>query len=306
MTCDVHKRFASAFFPSEMRLQVMKAGIPYSTTYEFTRKMSFETEKDLMDEIHDLLLSSRQQKHSYERDPWADGESAGVIMRRAEEAFFEKVIFKLGIESTLPTSYYYHINENFLSSLPKVIGSQARHLDTVTVMQAFSGPSGEQHPLNVTHFRKMVKYVETIKLYFANLKACILTIDVRIQSLDVFRPHTYKPFDQKFLLWAARTNEDIIGPTGNTMATEVASLFDALVAKGPGRSQFVRMRYVCPSQPLQEHGGKLYEPFSYGPLVKVDCEKMTTESPDESFGTQLVRNAHQLTRAGPWSTAEEQ
>lgn len=94
-------------------------------------------------------------------------------------------------------------------------------------------------------------------------------------------------------------NDNGVDDGATNLATDIAHLFDAFLADGPGKSQFIRMRYVCASQPLHEEGGKMYEPFCYGPLVEVDCEKMTVESPDESFGVQLLKHAHQLARADP-------
>jgi hypothetical protein len=302
MICDVHKRFASASFPPELRLQVMKAGIPCGTTCELSRNKLMKTVRDLIAEAYDLLLSPPQQKHSYERDPWADLESAEVIRRRAEQAFWETVIFKFGVGVAVPTPFYYDWGCG-LAYLSKTIGAQIRHLHLVSLVEGLYGPYGEQYPLAVASLQKDVKNMDTVKLRFPNLKACVLTLDFRVHPVDVFTSHRYPPFDQSFLLWAGRTETDT-SHINTTVAAEVASLFDAFVAKGPGRSQFVRIRYMCASQPLHADGGKLYEPFCYGPLVKVDCEKMAKDSPDESFGTQLLKHAHQLARADPWSVSE--
>jgi hypothetical protein len=302
MICDVHKRFASASFPSELRLQVMKAGVPYNTTCELSQNKSMKTVRGLIAEAYDLLLCSPQQRHSYERDPWADLESAEVIRRRAEQAFWETVIFKFGIEVAVPTPCYYGWSCG-LSYLSKTIGAKIRHLHLVTLVEGLYGPHGEQYPLAVALLQNNIENIDMLKLHFPNLKACVLTLDLRVHPVDVFTPQHYPPFDQSFLLWAGRTETDI-SHVKTYVATEVASLFDTFVAKGPGRSQFVRIRYMCASQPLHADGEKLYEPFCYGPVVKVDCEKMANESPDEYFGAQLLKHAHQFARADPWSVSK--
>lgn len=69
MICDVHKRFASASFPQELRLHVMKAGIPYNTTCDLSQKGITKMMADLRKEAHDLLLPLPPQNPSYERDP---------------------------------------------------------------------------------------------------------------------------------------------------------------------------------------------------------------------------------------------
>lgn len=180
-------------FPPELRLQVIKAGIPYNTTCEVTRKQRFKTANDLIEVAHDLLLSSRQQKNSYERDPWANSESASTIKKMTEQAFFETVIFKLVTESALPTAFYHELSEASLVLLPKTIGTKARHLDIVHRVHGRYGPRSEQHPLKVPHLHKIAKSMDMLKLLFTNLKACILTLELHLLPLDVFMPQPFKP-----------------------------------------------------------------------------------------------------------------
>ena len=84
---------------------------------------------------------------------------------------------------------------------------------------------------------------------------------------------------------------------GPNLATELTGLFDAFVAKGPGKSQFVHIRYFKPSRCSTELlGGTPMDRLHYGPLVKLACEKMAAESQSESCGALLFRDAYQLAR----------
>jgi hypothetical protein len=105
MVSDVHKRFVDPSFPPELRLQVMKAGVPHHTICNLSVFNEIKRISDLRNEAHDLLLSPARENR-YQVDAWADEETSNIIRNVAEQAFLETAIFELGINHSLPISDY--------------------------------------------------------------------------------------------------------------------------------------------------------------------------------------------------------
>lgn len=87
-----------------------------------------------------------------------------------------------------------------------------------------------------------------------------------------------------------------LGCPDTSLPGEASSLMNAFVAKGPGKSQFVRIRDF-------PQGSYEARSVHYGPLVRVDCEKMAASHEDGSFGTQLFESAYRLARTREQSAA---
>lgn len=221
----------------------------------------------LKNEAYSLLLPTHLEI-PWHLDHRGTREASDIIKGAAEQAFLETVIFKLGINSALPTVADKDFNPSF-SCFPQYIGPRIHYLDLVSTVRGLYNPHSEPPPLNVASCRNTATCMEMLKSHFTNLKACILTLDIRIGPTG-YAPMSQatppcQPFDQSMLLWPTTTDTDttIIRPT---LATEIATLFDAFVTKGSGKSQFVRIRYFPgESQPSQTDGENPYEPFCYGP-----------------------------------------
>jgi hypothetical protein len=182
-----------------------------------------------------------------------------------------------------------------LSSIPETIGTRIHYLDLHTTIYGMSGRFCTTHPLYVGWCRRTVACMNMLKLHFPNLKACVLTLDLCL-CLIYGLPH--QPFDQDALQWT--TAMDASNNSFETsLPVEASSLFDAFVAKGPGKSQFVRIRDSLSTS----HNAYTRGPIHYGPLVKVDCEKMAAKPQQESFGTQLFRDAYRFARSGQKSAS---
>jgi hypothetical protein len=290
MVSDVQKRFADPKFPPELRLQVMKAGIPYNTTSKLSLSQSMKTIEGLRNEAHGLLLFPPRE-HSYQLDPWADEETTNIIKSAAEQAFLETAIFKLGINHSLPISEHRDWMSG-LSSIPETIASRIHYLDLNTFVQGHWSPLGQHLFLDVDWCQKTVTCMDILKLHFPNLKTCVLTLDLYFGARY---EKVHQPFDQSFLQWAMGRDANL-GCPDTSLPGEASSLMNAFVAKGPGKSQFVRIRDF-------PQGSYEARSVHYGPLVRVDCEKMAASHEDGSFGTQLFESAYRLARTREQSAA---
>jgi len=211
------------------------------------------------------------------------------VKSTAEQAFLETVIFKLDIDRTMPRINHWSSD---LASFTETSGTRLRYLNLKTAIMGFYDSPVEEYELDFSWCRMAVTYMETLKRCFPNLKACVLTLDIRINA---GRTPPGQPFDQTRLLQGTSMDQEL----GPTLGSEAARVFDAFVAKGPGKSQFVRMRYFPGGSQSMETGEELrYWPLYYGSLVKVDREKMAAESQNESFGAQLFKEAYRPARAG--------
>lgn len=144
--------------------------------------------------------------------------------------------------------------------------------------------------LGVAWCQRTITCMDVLKTRFPNLKACVLTLD-----LSLFEPALH-PFDQLALEWTTGTGVNF-GSFETSLPAEASSLFNAFIAKGPGKSQFVRIRHFPGSSHDKHTDGSVH----YGPLVK--GEKMAANPEKGSFGTQLFRDAYRLARSGQ-STVE--
>ena len=297
MVSDVQKLFVSASFPPELRLRVMKAGVPYNTSCKLSLRRSMKNIEGLRNEAHRLLLFPLRERW-YQLDVWADEEASNIIRSTAEQAFLETAMFKLGINESLP-----HLEHgdrmSALSSIPAVIGSRIHYLDLSTTIEGYWNLFDGQLQLDVDGCRKTAMYMEKLNLHFPILKACVLTLDLRLISIDE-PPH--QPFDQGMLqltTGSAGTDADF-SCFQTSLAADASDLFDAFVSNGPGKSQFVRIQWFPGAYYDMYEGDFVY----YGPLVKVDCEKMAAEPEKGSLGNLLFRDAYRLARSGQQSTVE--
>ena len=287
MVSDVQKLFTSASFPPELRMQVMKAGVPYNTTSKLSLRPSMKTIEGLKNEAHDLLLFPPRE-HWYQLDVWADEETSNIIRSTAEQAFLQTAMFKLSIEGALPIVG----DEDWMSGLPSIpamIGSRLHYLELNTTIQCHLDLYDQHLYLDVDWCGKAATYIEEeFELHFPNLKACVLTLDL---SFSKMYGRTLHPFDQRALEWATGTDDDY-DYFETSLPVEASSLFDSFAARGPGTSRFVRIRFF----PGTLHGEHTNGIVHYGPLVKLDRETMAAESEEGSLGTKLFEGAYRLSR----------
>jgi len=288
MVSDAQKRFADASFPPELRLQVMKAGVPYNTICKLSLHESMKTIENLRNEAHSLLLS-HPCEHWYQLDPWADEETFNIIKITAEQAFLETAMFKLCIDALLPTLKHGDWMSG-LSSIPESIGSRIYHLELSTLVPGYYDRDDQKCPLDVVWCRKTMSCMDVLKRQFTNLKACVLTIDLYFNSGFESK---VQPFDQKVPHWTSRISCRDFGRLETSFAAEVSNMFDAFIAKGPGKAKFTRIRFFPGTVKDDEN---IIGPVYYGLLINVDCEKMAAEHEKDSFGTQLFKDAYRLMR----------
>ena len=296
MAADARKLLMSASFPTELRLQVMKAGVPYNAICNLLLIGAFKTMIDMRHESQKLILSPPLGLIWFQLNPWTDKDTVNMIKNTAEQAFLETVIFKLGINN-LWSGFKDGDWMSSLSSLSETIGPRIYYLDLNPTVQAHWNTRRYDDPFifDVTWSRELITCMDMLKLHFSKLKSCVLTLDICFSTL-VTPEVPLQSFDQTVLQWTTIAMiEDKIKYFETTLAAEVASLFDAFMAKGPGKSQFLRIRYFLGTSEDEED---TYEPLGYGPLIKVEREKMAAESEKGSFGTQLLRDAYRLARSG--------
>ena len=242
----------------------------------------------LKNEAHGLLLFPPRE-HWYQLDVWADEETSNIIRSTAEQAFLQTAMFKLEINETLPIVE----DEDWmsaLSSIPAIIGSRLHYLELNTTIRCHSDLYEQHLYLDVAWCRKAAMYIEKLNLHFPNLKACVLTLDLHFSTIY---GRTLLPFDPMALEWTTGTDADY-NYFKTSLPVEASSLFDAFAAKGPGRSRFVRIRFL----PDTLHDEHINGTVHYGPLVKLDCETTAAEPEKGSLGTKLFRDAYRLARSG--------
>jgi hypothetical protein len=133
MVSDVQRLFVDPSFPPELRLHVMKAGVPSNTTCNLSVFSSMKTIVDLRNEAHDLLLSPARELW-YQVDPWADEETANIFKSVAEQAFLETAMFKLVIDRSLPALE----DEGWLSGVTCPV-------DSINLKPMLAGPLRTRH-----------------------------------------------------------------------------------------------------------------------------------------------------------------
>lgn len=245
------------------------------------------------------MLLSPARKYWYQRDPWADQETSDIMRSTAEQAFLETVMFEIDLTGSFATLRHNsasiasppllratgaHISGDRIQDLPTGARIHYLHLSV-----AISGSTGDRI-ITFTACRGASTCMESLKLHFPNIKACILTFHIRA-SLSVHSSLPFQPFDRDILRWHGFQNIDTMDPVQD-LASEIAGLFDAYSAKGPGKSQFVRIR---------QNATRTSEPFYYGPLVNVGRSKMAMGSQDGTIGTRLLKDAYRLERTEPRS-----
>jgi len=200
MVSDAQQHFADASFPPELRLQVMKSGVPYNTTCKLSLSESLETAKGLRDQAHGLLLSPPRELW-YQLDPWADQVTSDIVKSTAELAFLETVIFELGVDDLLHTARREEWGSGSASasaSFAETIGARIHYLNLTIAIECYYGLNGEQFPIDVTWFRQIITCLGMLKSRLTNLKACVLTLDIHISPFCA--PPT-QPFDRTILSW---------------------------------------------------------------------------------------------------------
>lgn len=252
MVSDVQKRFVDPSFPPELRLQVLKAGVPYSSTRELRRYWSMEQFEVLKTEAHDELLFPPWDD-LYERDPsryiyedpvvrsTAEQAFLETVGSTAEQAFLETVILKIGINETLP---FLRLEDRMpgLNTIPDAIKSRIHYLDLSTTVNGTWDRPYDKLPLHVAWSRRATASMDMLKVHFPNLKACVLNLEL---AFCMFGPPR-QPFGSEALQWTTGTEADFssfqmrFDPNTDCFETslpvEVSNLFDAFIAKGPGKS----------------------------------------------------------------------
>lgn len=166
-----------------------------------------------------------------------------------------------------------------------------------------------------------IQDIKWLKFHLPSLKSCVLTLELGLPMRMVHEPEvpgfdrrflgtpckpimrdpshdlrtlsdgSARPFNLTSLQWTKAVDDDC-NVFETSLVTEASNLLDAFVSKGPGKLQFVRIRWFSDASYDVCTG----EPVHYGPLVKVDCEKMAPEPEKGSFGTQLFEAAYRLSR----------
>jgi hypothetical protein len=293
MVSDTQKRLIDTAFPSELRLYVLKAGVLRGTTCNLQLFRSWRTVEDLRNLAYNLLLSPPRE-HWYERDPWADQETTDIIRSTAEQAFLETVMFQVDLTTSFATLR--HRSGSFASpAFLKAFGAQttAAGIQYLTLgarmhhLHLSITVYGSQHyggSVSVIVCRGAIECMEALKLHFPSLRACVLTLYIHA---DYTTAASLVPFKQSTLQWNA-AGIYTTDSKYTSFASEIAELFDAFAANGPGKSQFVRITKISEKGQSQT--------CHYGPLVEIDRRKMATESQDGSLGDRLLKDAYRLAR----------
>jgi hypothetical protein len=284
---EVHKRFASTSFPSELRLQVMKAGVLQSTSC--WRVDRHETVQRMRNRAFSSLLPSGLWNSEVRRfDPtWLDSSTRGLLTNTAERVFLNNAIVKIDLDLR-------RINGALRPEIPPVleeVGAQIHYLD-VSVRVDLRNLAV---PQVVSNAWPPTQEMASLKRHFPHLETYVLTMDVHYRLADAFdmlhagNPPTIPIFDKR-LLQSACTPDG----TNNvrTVTDALSELFRVFADEGPGKSRFVRMR----SRPMASRYFQLDEPteehFGFGPLVK--AERIDGE--ETSLGARLVNASYRLER----------
>jgi hypothetical protein len=284
-----HQLFASPSFPSELRLQVMKAGVLQSTSC--WRVNSYETVDRMRNRAFSSLLPSGLWNSQTRRfnPTWLDSETRGLLANTAKRVFLNNAIVTIDldlrrIDGAAPLRLE-------VSPLLEEVGAQIHYLD-VSVRVKLRNLAV---PQVISNAWPTTQEIASLKHHFPHLKTCVLTIDVHYRLADAFDVRrvgnlpTIPMFDKRLLQSTCIENGTHNFRTVNDAFSE---LFEVFADEGPGKSRFVRMRsrpvasrYFQFDEPTEEH-------FSYGPLVK--AERIDGE--DMSFGARLVDAAYRLER----------
>lgn len=287
------KRLADPSFPPELRLEVMKAGVPFGTTWWYIAPG--KTMKDLRNAAyHSLLPLVSDQSHIH--DSAVDQQTYSIIKDAAEQAFLGNVIFNIQLHWSM--TMHNETSSVVDSMLLRSIGAHMHYLDMsahVTARRGYRPGTSSSLPC-----LRIIRSMGSIKHHFPNLKVCILTLDVRASETYISE-----------LL--ERFNQQLLQPEGTAKARnertqaviEGADLFEAFAKRGPGKSQFVRIRCIRGIL-WEERHERVAEPFHYGPLVKVDSTEITeAEAQIKSVGRRLLEDAYRIVRTGPRLVKEE-
>lgn len=284
---EAHRRFASPSFPSELRLQVMKAGVLQSTSC--WRVNHYETVDRMRDRAFSSLLPSGLWNSQTRRfnPTWLDSNTRGLLANTAKRVFLNNTIVKIDLDLR-------RINGALQLEIPPLLeelGAQIHYLDVAVRVNLLN----LDVPQVISNAWPTIQEIASLKRHFPHLNTCVLTMDVHYRLSDAFdilragNPRTIPMFDKRLLQSACIENG-----THNyrTVNDAFSKLFEAFADDGPGKSRFVRMRsrsvasrYFQFDQPAEEH-------FSYGPLV--EAERIDKE--DTSLGACLVDAAYQLER----------
>jgi hypothetical protein len=95
---EAHRRFASPSFPSELRLQVMKAGVLQSTSC--WRVYRYETVDRLRNRAFSSLLPSGLWNSGTRRfkPTWLDSKTRGLLANTAKRVFLNNAIVKIDLD----------------------------------------------------------------------------------------------------------------------------------------------------------------------------------------------------------------
>jgi hypothetical protein len=267
----------------------MKAGVPRSTSCNLQLARSWRTVDDLRNLAYNMLLSPPRDQW-YQRDPWADQETTDNIRSTAKQAFLETVMFKIDLTTSFATLRHHSAS----SASPPLLRATGAHTAAAHMQQLTFGARIHHLHLSITVFgnhhygcvsviacQGAIECMDSLKLHFPNLKACILTFNIHTTpSIVAFNQHT--------LLWKATFFDP--GNTANALGTEISRLFDAFATNGPGKPKFVQIRKIT--------GTGSSHPCHYGPLVEVDSGQMDTKRQDGSLGGRLLEDAYRLARTG--------
>jgi hypothetical protein len=282
---EAHKRFASASFPSELRLQVMKAGVLQSTSC--WRVDHYDTVERMRNRAFSSLLPSGLWNSETRRfnPTWLDSNTRGLLANTAKRVFLNNAIVKIDLDPR-------RINGALHLEIPPVleeVGAQIHYLDIAVRVKL----RNLAVPQVISNAWPTTQEIVSLKHHFPHLKTCVLTMDVHYRLSDAFdilragNPPTIPMFDKRLLQSACIDTHSL-----RSVNDAFSELFEVFADEGPGKSRFVRMRsrsvasrYFQFDQPAEEH-------FSYGPLVK--AERIDGE--DTSLGARLVDAAYRLER----------
>jgi hypothetical protein len=295
-----HQLFASPSFPSELRLQVMKAGVLQSTSWWQVRRD--HTVDYIWSAAFSSLLPPELWNPKRERfdTSWLDAETRRCLANIAKQAFLGTAIIKYqagfrdpGWEGDIPSFK--------LPPLLASVGARIHHLDLFIRVRTNSFA----RPQNGYYTRMAIRCMDSLKLHFPNLKACVLTLDVHFRVCGPFlamamHGSPLAQFDERLLqmITASPHSED----RGiKTLRDEITKLFEEFVAVGPGKRKFVRIRFRSILNDSLRGGQEAEKHFTYGPLVRAE----RVDGDGASLGARLLNAAYRLERTGPRLLSQE-
>lgn len=297
---EAHKRFASASFPSELRLQVMKAGVLQSTSWWQVRR------DHTVDYIWSAAFSSLfppelwNPKRERFDTSWLDAETRRCLANIAKQAFLETAIIKYQADFRDP-GWEGDIPSFKLPPLLACVGPRIHHLDLFIRVRTNSFA----RPQNGYYARMAIRCMDSLKLHFPNLKACVLTLDVHFRECSTFlatamHASPLAQFDERLLqMITASTHTEDRGI--KTLRDEITKLFKEFVAVGPGKRKFVRIRLRSILNDPLRGGQQAEKHFTYGPLVRAG----RVDGDEASLGARLLNAAYRLERTCPRLLSQE-